>query len=56
MPSARRAVREEDPVVVRLETGHYDRELAEFRAKLDEATEALRRIHEAMREENTLRS
>lgn len=48
--------KDEDPVVVRLESGHYDRELAEFRAKLDEATEALRRIHDAMREENTLRS
>ena len=56
MPAARRAVREEDPVVVRLENGHYDRELAEFRARLDEATEALRRMYEAMREENTLRS
>jgi exopolyphosphatase/pppGpp-phosphohydrolase len=28
MSAARRAVREEDPVVVRLENGHYDRELA----------------------------
>jgi len=56
MTSARRAVREEDPVVVRLENGHYDRELAEFRARLEEATEALRRMYEAMREENTLRS
>lgn len=56
MASARRAVCEEDPVVVRLETGHYDRELAEFRARLDEATQALRRLYDAMREENTLRS
>ena len=56
MASPRRATREQDPVVVKLETGHYDRELAEFRARLDEATEALRRLHAAMRDENTLRS
>jgi hypothetical protein len=49
-------MREQDPVVVRLENGHYDRELAEFRAKIEEATDALRRLHDAMREENTLRS
>jgi hypothetical protein len=49
-------MREEDPVVVRLETGHYDRELAEFRAQLEEATDMLRRIYAQMREENTLRS
>jgi len=47
---------EDDPVVVRLENGHYDRELAEFRAKIEEATDTLRRLHDAMREENTLRS
>ena len=56
MTSARRAMREQDPVVVKLENGHYDRELAEFRAKIEEATAALRRLHDAMREENTLRS
>ena len=49
-------MREEDPVVVRLEAGHYDRELAEFRARLAEAADELRRLYAAMREENTLRS
>lgn len=56
MASAKRATRKEDPVVVKLENGHYDRELAAFRAKLEEATDSLRRIHAQMREENTLRS
>jgi hypothetical protein len=56
MASPRRARPEQDPVVVKLSDGQYDRELAEFRARLDEATEALMRLHEAMRAENTLRS
>jgi hypothetical protein len=56
MSSVRRIVREEDPVVVRLESGHYDRELAQFRDMLDQATEELRRIYAAMRDENTPRS
>jgi hypothetical protein len=47
---------EQDLVHAKLEDGHYDRLLAEFQVKLDEATAALRRVHEAMRAENTLRS
>ena len=43
-------------VVTKLMDGHYDRLLAEFQAKLDDATTALRRCHAAMRAENTLRS
>lgn len=40
----------------RLLDGHYDRLIADFEVKLDAATEALRRLHEAMKAENTLRS
>jgi hypothetical protein len=43
-------------VAAKLIDGHYDRLLADFQDKLDAATEALRRVHEAMRAENTLRS
>ena len=47
---------EQDPVASKLMDGHYDRLLAEWQVKLDEATEALKRCHAAMREANTLRS
>jgi hypothetical protein len=47
---------EQDLVQSRLMDGHYDQLLAEFQVKLDEATEALKRCHEAMRAANTLRS
>ena len=47
---------EQDLVQARLADGHYDRLLEEFRDKLDAATAALRRCHEAMRATNTLRS
>jgi hypothetical protein len=43
-------------IEAKLVDGTYDRLLADFQAKLDAATEALRRVHEAMRAENTLRS
>ncbi len=56
MAASKRKPDERDIVEARLEDGHYDRLLAEFQAKLDEATAALRRCHEAMRAENTLRS
>ena len=46
----------QDVVAARLTDGHYDRLLEDFQVKIDEATEALRRVHEAMRAENTLRS
>lgn len=47
---------EQDLVEAKLADGAYDRLLADFQAKIDEATLALRRMHEAMRAENTLRS
>jgi len=46
----------QDVVAARLADGHYDRLLEDFQAKIDEATAALRRVHEAMKAENTLRS
>ncbi len=46
----------QDVVEARLADGSYDRLLADFQVKIDEATDALRRMHEAMRAENTLRS
>ena len=47
---------EHDVVEARLADGTYDRLLADFQEKIDEATAALRRVHEAMKAENTLRS
>lgn len=46
----------QDIVEAKLADGSYDRLLADFQVKIDEATAALRRMHEAMRAENTLRS
>ena len=40
----------------KLADGTYDRALAEFEAQIEEAAAALRRAHEAMKAENTLRS
>ncbi|WP_337188246.1 hypothetical protein [Phenylobacterium sp.] len=45
-----------DPVVEKLMDGHYDRQLAAFEARLEEAAAMLRRAHAAMKAENTLRS
>ena len=56
MAASKRKPDERDTVEARLDDGHYDRLLAEFQVKLDEATTALRRCHAAMRAENTLRS
>jgi hypothetical protein len=47
---------QQDLVQARLMDGHYDKLLAEFQIKLDDATAALKRCHEAMRAANTLRS
>ena len=47
---------EQDVVKSKLMDGHYDKLLEEFQAKLDDATAALKRCHEAMRAANTLRS
>jgi len=56
MAAAKRKPIEKQDVEAKLADGHYDRVLAEFQVKLDEATAALRRCHAAMRAENTLRS
>ena len=45
-----------DPVVEKLENGHYDREFARWQAQIDEAAAVLRRAYAAMKAENTLRS
>ncbi|WP_293385207.1 hypothetical protein [Phenylobacterium sp. SCN 70-31] len=45
-----------DPVVEKLMDGHYDRQLAAFEARIEEAAATLRRAHAAMKAENTLRS
>jgi hypothetical protein len=56
MPTAKHKFPDQDPIEERLMDGHYDRLLADFEVKLEEAAAALRRCHEAMRAENTLRS
>ncbi|MBW8812106.1 MAG: hypothetical protein JF588_01660 [Caulobacterales bacterium] len=56
MAAAKRKTETPADVAAKLADGHYDRLLEDFQAKLDAATEALRRVHEAMRAENTLRS
>jgi hypothetical protein len=56
MAASKRKPDERKIVEAKLADGHYDRLLAEFQVKLDEATAALRRCHAAMRAENTLRS
>lgn len=47
---------EQDPVIEKLESGEYDRQLDLFRDILDEAAATLRQAYEAMKAENTLRS
>ena len=54
--AAKRKAHEQDPVVEKLESGEYDRQLDLFQAQLDEATAVLRRAYAAMKAENTLRS
>jgi hypothetical protein len=56
MAASKRKPTERKTVEAKLADGHYDRVLADFQVKLDEATAALRRCHAAMRAENTLRS
>lgn len=56
MSTAKRTSDPRDPVIAKLEDGHYDRLLAEFDAQLEEAAAVLRRAYEAMKAENTLRS
>lgn len=54
MAAAKRESATSDPVVEKLDDGHYDRELARWQAQIDEAAAVLRRAHEAMKAENTL--
>jgi hypothetical protein len=54
MAAAKRKTEAADPVVEKLEDGHYDRELARWEAQIDEAAAVLRRAYAAMKAENTL--
>jgi hypothetical protein len=54
MAAAKRKTEATDPVVEKLEDGHYDRELARWQAQIDEAAAVLRRAYAAMKAENTL--
>lgn len=56
MSAARRKSVDVDPVEKKLLDGTYDRALEDLQAQLDEATAVLRRVHAAMKAENTLRS
>jgi hypothetical protein len=56
MAAAKRKTETRTDVESKLLDGTYDRLLADFQDKLDAATNALRRVHEAMKAENTLRS
>jgi hypothetical protein len=59
MPASRRKpdpTPDAESVEARLLDGHYDRLLETFQATLREAAATLRRAHEAMKAENTLRS
>jgi hypothetical protein len=54
MAAARRKTGSTDPVVRKLQDGHYDRELADWQAKLEAAAAVLRQAHAAMKAENKL--
>jgi hypothetical protein len=56
MTTARRKPIGVKSVERKLVDGTYDRQLEAFQAQIDEAAAALRRVHAAMRAENTLRS
>lgn len=56
MAAAKRKTEATDPVVAKLEDGHYDRELARWQATIEAATAELRRAYAAMKAENTLQS
>lgn len=45
-----------DTVIEKLEDGTYERQLDLFQTQIDDAAAVLRRAHEAMKAENTLRS
>ncbi|MBL8552692.1 MAG: hypothetical protein JNL41_00335 [Phenylobacterium sp.] len=54
MAATKRRTEATDPVVQKLEEGHYDRELARWQAQIDDAAALLRRAYAAMKAENTL--
>jgi hypothetical protein len=54
MAAAKRKTEATDPVVEKLENGHYDRELARWQATLEDAAAELRRAYAAMKAENKL--
>ena len=54
MAFPRRMADERDPVVLKLVDGHYDRELAEFRVRLNQALQALARMQEAIAAETAI--
>lgn len=56
MAAARKSSIEAPSVEERLMDGHYDRLLESFQQQIEEAAAMLRRVHAAMRAENTLRS
>lgn len=56
MASPKRKTELQDPVVVKLMDGDYDRAIADFEAQIEDAAATLRRAYEAMKAENTLRS
>jgi hypothetical protein len=56
MTAARRKPMQIKTVERKLLDGTYDRQLEDFQLQIDEAAAALRRVHAAMRAENTLRS
>jgi hypothetical protein len=56
MASPKRKPQVQQTIEAKLDDGHYDRLLAEFQVKLDEAAAALRRCHADMQAANTLRS
>ena len=56
MAAAKPKTETTDAVIAKLESGHYDRELARWQAVIEEAAAELRRAYDAMKAENTLRS
>jgi hypothetical protein len=54
MAAAKRKTEATDPVVAKLEDGHYERELARWQAQIEDAAAVLRRAYAAMKAENKL--
>jgi hypothetical protein len=56
MAAAKRKIETRTDIEAKLLDGHYDRLLEDFQHKLEAAADALRRVHAAMKAENTLHS